>query len=53
MEKLLRLGINNNKIYIPPENPFFKSNNSKKEIYSYGHRNPQGLVFFLRKTMVT
>ena len=26
-------------------NPFVKNNNARPEIYSYGHRNPQGLAF--------
>ncbi|WP_136480080.1 PQQ-dependent sugar dehydrogenase [Cognatitamlana onchidii] len=29
---------------IPDDNPFVDINNAKKAIYSYGHRNPQGLV---------
>jgi len=29
---------------IPNNNPFYDSPNSKKAIYSYGHRNPQGMV---------
>lgn len=29
---------------IPTDNPFFNKENAKKAIYSYGHRNPQGLV---------
>lgn len=29
---------------IPEDNPFIKDNNAKKAIYSYGHRNPQGMV---------
>lgn len=29
---------------IPKDNPFAFSNTAKKAIYSYGHRNPQGLV---------
>lgn len=28
----------------PKDNPFVKSKNVKPEIWSYGHRNPQGLV---------
>ncbi|MFL2612015.1 MAG: PQQ-dependent sugar dehydrogenase [Flavobacteriaceae bacterium] len=28
---------------IPNDNPFFNEKNSKKAIYSYGHRNPQGM----------
>ena len=30
---------------IPSDNPFVNTPNAKKAIYSYGHRNPQGLVF--------
>jgi len=29
---------------IPADNPFVKDRNAKKAIYSYGHRNPQGMV---------
>lgn len=29
---------------IPDDNPFFKDSSAKKAIYSYGHRNPQGMV---------
>ncbi|MGY0392864.1 PQQ-dependent sugar dehydrogenase [Bizionia sp. KMM 8389] len=29
---------------IPETNPFFKTRNAKTAIYSYGHRNPQGLA---------
>ncbi|GAA4244551.1 PQQ-dependent sugar dehydrogenase [Winogradskyella damuponensis] len=29
---------------IPEDNPFVNSNNAKKAIYSYGHRNPQGMT---------
>jgi len=29
---------------IPNDNPFIKDNKAKKAIFSYGHRNPQGLV---------
>ena len=29
---------------IPSDNPFFNDENAKKAIFSYGHRNPQGLV---------
>ena len=28
---------------IPTDNPFYKEENAKKAIYSYGHRNPQGM----------
>ena len=28
---------------IPNDNPFFNTPNAKKAIYSYGHRNPQGM----------
>ncbi len=40
----------NGKIYrlnddgtIPNDNPFYQDTNAKKAIYSYGHRNPQGM----------
>lgn len=29
---------------IPSDNPFIKDANAKKAIYSYGHRNPQGMT---------
>jgi glucose/arabinose dehydrogenase len=29
---------------IPEDNPFYNKSNAKKAIYSYGHRNPQGMV---------
>merc|ERR1711974_404703 len=29
---------------IPDDNPFVNETNAKKAIYSYGHRNPQGMV---------
>lgn len=29
---------------IPSDNPFLNEPNAKKAIYSYGHRNPQGMV---------
>ena len=29
---------------IPPDNPFVNQQNIRPEIWSYGHRNPQGLV---------
>lgn len=30
---------------VPKDNPFVKTKDAKAEIWSYGHRNPQGLVF--------
>jgi len=30
---------------IPEDNPFFNEADAKKAIYSYGHRNPQGMIF--------
>lgn len=42
----------NGKIYrlnadgsIPTDNPFYNKENARKAIYSYGHRNPQGLIY--------
>ncbi|MBP2832373.1 PQQ-dependent sugar dehydrogenase [Aquimarina sp. U1-2] len=29
---------------IPKDNPFIQTENAKKAIYSYGHRNPQGMA---------
>ncbi len=29
---------------IPEDNPFVTTNNAKRAIYSYGHRNPQGMI---------
>lgn len=29
---------------IPEDNPFVNETNAKKAIYSYGHRNPQGMI---------
>lgn len=29
---------------IPTDNPFYDQEDAKKAIYSYGHRNPQGLI---------
>lgn len=29
---------------IPEDNPFYTNTNAKKAIYSYGHRNPQGMA---------
>ncbi|MBD8490534.1 PQQ-dependent sugar dehydrogenase [Echinicola sp. CAU 1574] len=30
---------------IPADNPFVNAEDAKKAIYSYGHRNPQGMMF--------
>ncbi|MBC6112580.1 PQQ-dependent sugar dehydrogenase [Pedobacter fastidiosus] len=40
--KILRL---NDDGSIPVDNPFVKNDTAHKEIWSYGHRNPQGLAF--------
>jgi glucose/arabinose dehydrogenase/cytochrome c5 len=40
--KILRL---NDDGTIPQDNPFIKNDTARKEIWSYGHRNPQGLAF--------
>lgn len=44
------LSLDGGKIYrinddgsIPMDNPFFETPNARKAIYSYGHRNPQGM----------
>jgi glucose/arabinose dehydrogenase len=38
--KIYRLNLDGT---IPDDNPFINSNDAKSAIYSYGHRNPQGL----------
>ncbi len=40
--KILRLNDNGT---IPADNPFIKNDTAKHEIWSYGHRNPQGIAF--------
>jgi aldose sugar dehydrogenase len=40
--KIVRIGPNGE---IPKDNPFVGKANARPEIWSYGHRNPQGLVF--------
>jgi len=30
---------------IPQDNPFVKQAGARPEIWTYGHRNPQGLIF--------
>lgn len=40
--KILRL---NEDGTVPADNPFVNTPNAKPEIWSYGHRNPQGLVY--------
>jgi glucose/arabinose dehydrogenase len=39
--KIYRLNLDGS---IPYDNPFFDMENTKKAIWSYGHRNPQGIV---------
>ncbi len=34
---------------VPSDNPFLKNKKARPEIWSYGHRNPQGLVYHLEK----
>jgi glucose/arabinose dehydrogenase/cytochrome c5 len=40
--KILRINADGT---IPTDNPFIKNDTARKEIWSYGHRNPQGLAF--------
>lgn len=40
--KILRL---NDDGSVPADNPFAKNDTARKEIWSYGHRNPQGIDF--------
>ena len=44
--KILRLNLETvNGSWIPSDNPFADGNGNKTAVYSYGHRNPQGLVW--------
>lgn len=47
--KLIRL---NDDGSIPADNPFVKKANRNSEIYSYGHRNPQGLSFDSKRNIL-
>lgn len=40
--KIIRLNADGS---IPQDNPFYKNKNKRSEIWSLGHRNPQGLVY--------
>ncbi|MCB1197054.1 MAG: PQQ-dependent sugar dehydrogenase [Deltaproteobacteria bacterium] len=44
MGKIIRLHLDGS---IPNDNPFYKHASAQKEIWSYGHRNPQGIFFDL------
>ena len=37
---------------VPVDNPYYNSENARKSIYSYGHRNPQGLTFDPYKLLI-
>ncbi|GAB3666679.1 PQQ-dependent sugar dehydrogenase [Echinicola sediminis] len=46
------IGLDGGKVYrlnddgtIPEDNPFYNDQDAKKAVYSYGHRNPQGMLF--------
>lgn len=39
--KIYRLNLDGS---IPKDNPFVDNDNNRKAIYSYGHRNPQGMI---------
>ncbi|MBU2871888.1 PQQ-dependent sugar dehydrogenase [Colwellia sp. E2M01] len=41
--KIYRLNLDGS---IPKDNPFYNQKSAKQAIYSYGHRNPQGLITF-------
>jgi len=53
------LTLDNGKIYrlnldgsIPSSNPFYQQADAKKAIYSYGHRNPQGLITLTKRNQI-
>lgn len=37
---------------IPANNPYVKTNDAKSEIYSYGHRNPQGMYYDTKRKIL-
>lgn len=37
---------------IPADNPFVNTPNAKPEIWSYGHRNPQGLIYDIENKLL-
>ncbi|MEY3901876.1 MAG: hypothetical protein RL189_1182 [Pseudomonadota bacterium] len=43
--KIIRLKLDGS---VPADNPFVAQKNALPEIYSYGHRNPQGLYFSIK-----
>jgi glucose/arabinose dehydrogenase len=43
--KIIRLKLDGS---VPDDNPFVQQNGIKKEIWSFGHRNPQGLYYDLK-----
>lgn len=47
--KLIRL---NDDGTIPSDNPFIKQKDAQPEIYTYGHRNPQGLAFDIKRNIL-
>ncbi len=47
--KILRLKLDGS---IPSDNPFVDTSGSLKEIWSYGHRNPQGLFYDQKKNQL-
>ena len=47
--KIYRLNLDGS---IPTSNPFYQQANAKKAIYSYGHRNPQGLITLADRNQV-
>lgn len=42
--RIIRLRVNDDGS-IPNDNPFVKNDTARKEIWSFGHRNPQGIAF--------
>lgn len=46
---ILRLNVDGS---VPQDNPFFQTKQGNKAIWSYGHRNPQGLIYDTKRKVL-
>ena len=47
--KIIRLNLDGT---VPVDNPYTKVKNAKDEIYTYGHRNPQGMSYDVKRNVL-